>query len=93
MKKLISAIALSAFITPAYAISFTSAITGADMAGMEVTATFEGGLTETLTWSTTSTDASVPFGEGFAGGGFGTNFSFEHQGFTEGNVPPVTLAP
>lgn len=73
-------------------------ITGADMAGMEVTVTFDNNTTETATWITTSTDASVPNGEGFAGGAFGTGWSIQQQGFTQGNIafappPPPVIPP
>lgn len=62
-------------------------ITGADMEGMNVTAFFNG-TSETAVWATTSTDASVASGEGFAGAAAGTGWGLRQQGFTLGNFVP-----
>lgn len=68
----------------ASALQLTSFITGADMAGMQVTATFADSSSETVAWVTTSTDASIPDDEGFAGAATGTNWSLSQQGDTLG---------
>jgi len=69
----------------AFPFPLESVLTGADMAGMEVTVTFEDDSSETAVWETTSTDGSVPFGEGFAGEASGSSWSLSQQGFTFGN--------
>ncbi|MCP4277640.1 MAG: PEP-CTERM sorting domain-containing protein [Gammaproteobacteria bacterium] len=69
----------------AFSMPFTSVITGADMSGMAVTATFADGSTETAIWATTSTNGAIPFGEGYAGAATGTGWSLAQQGFTLGN--------
>ena len=61
-------------------------ITGADMGGIEVTAFFDGGSSETVVWVTTGTDASIPGGEGFSGEAAGTGWTLAQQGFTLGNL-------
>ncbi|MDJ0739254.1 MAG: hypothetical protein QNJ91_06030 [Gammaproteobacteria bacterium] len=52
-------------------------VTGADMAGIEVTAVFADSSSETVTWVTTQPDA---------GAAFGTGWSLSQQGSTLGNV-------
>lgn len=66
-------------------------ITGADMAGMKVTANFSGGGSETATWATTGTDATVLNGEGFKGAASGTGWSLAQQGYTLGNYDGTIL--
>ncbi len=71
-------------------ITYNSVITGADMAGMEVTATFLNGSSETLIWDVISTDLgntgnSVIDHEGFSGGVSGGGWSLTQQGLTLGN--------
>lgn len=61
------------------------AITGADMAGIEVEAFFEDSTSELAIWEVTDTDGSVPNGEGFAGAATGTGWSLGQRGFTQGN--------
>lgn len=77
-------IALSLSFGSASALQLTSFITGADMAGMQVTATFVGGGSETATWVTTSTDGSIADDEGFAGAASGTGWTLSQRGDTLG---------
>jgi hypothetical protein len=77
------------------AMSISSVISGADMVGMGVTATFADASTETAFWQQTGTDASVPLGEGFSGAATSHSFVLSQQGFTLGNIgssPATTLA-
>ena len=64
-----------------------SSITGADMAGIEVTAFFGGG-SESALWAVTSAGPGGPFGEGFAGAASGTAWTLSQQGYSLGNVDP-----
>jgi len=78
-------------------------ITGADMSGLEVTATFANSDTETFSWSTLTTNlGSVVSGqgagvdniinhEGFSGGVFGTDWSLTQQGYTLANFDGPTI--
>ncbi len=86
MKKIALSLSLLIWGAPAYSLVINDEITGADMAGIEVTAYFSGGDSETVIWATTSTDASVPFDEGFAGGVTGNGWSLSQQGGTLGNI-------
>ena len=61
MKKLILAGILAFFACQANA-GFVQGVTGADMAGMEVTATFADGSTETATWGVIAPGAGGAFG-------------------------------
>lgn len=62
-------------------------ITGADMAGMEVTVTFADGSEDSATWVTTSTAASDPETfEGFAGEAMGIGWTLQQQGRTQGGI-------
>ena len=88
MKKLLLVLSLAVCGTPAYAAVITSNVTGADMAGINVTAYFVGGGSETATWITTSTDGSIAYQEGYAGGAFGTGWSLSQQGDTLGQFGP-----
>ena len=81
----LGALGLQAGGAAAFPFPIESVVTGADMAGMEVTVTFEDESTETAIWETTSTDDSVPFGEGYAGEASGASWSLAQQGFTFGN--------
>jgi hypothetical protein len=70
---------------------FNNDITGADMAGIEVTVGFTTGDYETSTWSVYSTDLGTTGNdiidyEGFSGGASGTNWSLTQSGFTLGNT-------
>ncbi|MFT4746483.1 MAG: hypothetical protein ACI8XG_000556 [Congregibacter sp.] len=77
--------------TQAAVLKFDTSITGVDMAGIKVTATFNDQSSETYTWASIS-DALGTSGnnivdhEGFSGGVTGTNWSLTQQGFTLGNV-------
>lgn len=70
---------------------YNNLVTGADMAGIEVTATLTGGLTETFLWSADpevlgSTGNAIIDHEGFSGGvSSGTGWSLSQQGYTLGN--------
>jgi hypothetical protein len=70
---------------------FNNDITGADMAGIEVTVGFTGGGFESSFWSVYSTDLgtsgnNVIDHEGFSGGATGTGWSLSQSGFTLGNI-------
>jgi hypothetical protein len=71
-------------------LTFDTSITGADMIGIGVTATFADNSTETIFWESISTDLGnsgndVIDYEGYKGGVIGTNWSLTQQGFTLGN--------
>ncbi|GAB2694074.1 PEP-CTERM sorting domain-containing protein [Aliiglaciecola aliphaticivorans] len=71
-----------------------SNITGADMAGLEVTALFGDGSSEVVTWSAypdviLGTGDPIADAEGFSGGVTGTGWSLTQQGFSSGNVSPA----
>ena len=68
--------------------SIISNVTGAEMAGIEVTAIFTNRAPEMATWTTTGTDASIPYQEGFSGGAFGDGWSLRQQGDTFGEYGP-----
>ncbi|MFV0277078.1 MAG: hypothetical protein ACK5HY_07825 [Parahaliea sp.] len=76
--------ALLSWASSTAALPFNDVITGADMAGIQVTAFFNG-ASESATWATTSTDDSLPSGEGFAGQATGSGWSLAQQGYTLGN--------
>ncbi len=93
MKKLVVFLVLLLSGGGASAVQLISIITGADMAGMEVTATFSNGNTETATWIVTDVPATpVPAGssvgdfEVYAGGAFGNGWSLTQRGETFGDV-------
>ncbi|WP_339726253.1 PEP-CTERM sorting domain-containing protein [uncultured Paraglaciecola sp.] len=89
MKKLLLLGFLSMFGASQAHASFTSIITGADMAGLQVTANFTGGLTETLTWQVISTGTGLTDTvslEGEEGGVNGSMFSLTQKGDSIGNV-------
>lgn len=73
-----------AWALPSYAF-FEPTITGADMAGMEVTATFADSSTEIITWVTTSAVCGAD-GEGCSGEAAGTSWTLAQRGFTLGNL-------
>lgn len=80
----------TSWISQAGIINFDTSITGADMVGISVTATFADNSYETLTWSSISSilgssGNDIIDHEGFSGGVFGTNWSLTQQGFTLGN--------
>jgi hypothetical protein len=85
MKKFLPAILLSVCVSPAFSAPIIDVITGADMSGMDITANFEDGHSETLEWSVISTDAAVLYGEGYKGGVSSSSFSLTQQGYTYGN--------
>ncbi|GAC16439.1 PEP-CTERM sorting domain-containing protein [Aliiglaciecola lipolytica] len=71
-----------------------SNITGADMAGMQVTALFGDGTSETGIWSAfpdvvLGTGNDVLDAEGFSGGVVTSSWSLTQQGFSSGNVSPT----
>lgn len=91
-KKLGLALSLlsTSWISQAGVINFDSGITGADMAGISVTATFADNTYETLTWSSIAqvlgnSGNDIIDHEGYYGGVFGTNWSLIQQGYTLGN--------
>lgn len=75
MKKLLLLGFLSMFVGSQAQAGFISVINGADMAGIEVTATFADASTETLTWEALSSDS---------GGVSGTGWSLTQEGETFG---------
>lgn len=83
----ISFAAMSYFANATLVVS-DSPITGADMAGIEVTAFFGNGESDTQTWSVLSTDDTVLYGEGFSGGVQTSDWSLTQQGFTIGGINP-----
>lgn len=89
MNKLLGVLSLFIWANPVFSSLITSNVTGADMAGIEVTAYFAGGGSETVTWLATSTDNSIPFQEGYAGGVTGTGWALAQQGNTFGDVTPA----
>jgi len=89
MKKLILVSFLTMFIGNSANASIISIITGADMAGMEVTVTFDGGLTETVVWDVISAGNGLTDtvnSETASGGVTGLGFSLTQQGNSLGNV-------
>lgn len=82
MKKLLG-LGFAAVIFAGHAnAGFIRIVTGADMAGIEVTAVFPGGLVDVITWQTLATDAGVPDLEGFSGGASGRGWELTQQGDT-----------
>ena len=79
--------AMSCFASATLVVS-ESPITGADMAGIQVTAFFGNGDSDTQTWSVLSTDDTVLYGEGYSGGVDGGDWLLTQQGYTIGNVNP-----
>jgi hypothetical protein len=72
-------------------LTFDTSITGADMAGINITATFADNSTESLIWQSISTNLGntgndVIDYEGYSGGVTGAGWSLIQQGFTLGNV-------
>lgn len=93
MNKLILASFLTMFISSSSnaGFVFSNDITGADMAGIEVTVGFTGGSSESSFWSTYTTDLGttgnvVVDNEGLSGGATGTNWSLSQSGLTLGNI-------
>ncbi len=93
MKRLVVFLVLLLSGASASAVPIISIITGADMAGMEVTANFSNGTSETATWVVTNVPPTpVPPGspvgdfEVYAGGAFGSGWSLTQQGETFGDV-------
>ncbi|MBU2880320.1 MULTISPECIES: PEP-CTERM sorting domain-containing protein [Aliiglaciecola] len=69
-------------------------ITGADMAGIEVTALFGDGTSESGIWSAfpdvvLGTGDPIADAEGFSGGVVTSTWSLTQQGFSSGNVSPA----
>lgn len=89
MKKFLLLGFLSMFGASQANAGFIQTVTGADMAGMQVTVNYLGGFSETLTWEVTSVgngltdNASL---ETAIGGVTGTGFSLSQQGDSQGNV-------
>jgi hypothetical protein len=89
VKKLILVSFLTMFIGNSANASFVSIITGADMAGMDVTVTFDSGLTETVTWDVISAGNGLTDTvnlETAYGGVTGSGFSLTQQGNSLGNI-------
>lgn len=80
MKKLLLLGFLSMFGASQAHAGFISIVDGADMAGIEVTATFSDASTETLTWAALTADS---------GGVSGTAWSLEQVGETFGELGPL----
>ncbi|GGF67571.1 hypothetical protein [Alteromonas lipolytica] len=85
MKKFVLALVVALFACGQANASFISTVTGADMAGMEVTVTFEDNSSETLVWQTFTQDPSVDYLEGFSGGVQSNNWSLVQAGDSIGN--------
>lgn len=73
-----------------------NSITGADMAGMQVTATFADNSTESFVWNSLSSNLGTTGNdiidhEGFSGGVFGSNWSLTQQGYTLGEYDNGTV--
>lgn len=86
-KLMVGAVLLSASLSSQAGI--ISSITGADMTGISVTATFADFTSETLLWNPISTTLGTSGNniidhEGFSGGVFGTDWSLIQQGYTLG---------
>lgn len=89
MKKFLLLGFLSMFGTSQAHAGFINTVTGADMAGLQVTATFAGGATETLIWHMTSPGSGLTDTislESEIGGVFGSMFTLSQQGDSQGNV-------
>jgi hypothetical protein len=89
VKKLILVSFLTMLIGNSANASIISIITGADMAGMEVTVTFDGGSTETVIWDVISAGNGLTDTvnlETASGGVTGSGFSLTQQGNSLGNV-------
>lgn len=85
-----AALLTTSLVSQASVISFDTSITGADMAGMEVVATFADGSTESVIWGAIgvtpgNTGNAVVDAEGLSGGVFGTGWSLVQQGYSLGN--------
>ena len=65
MKRAGLLIALLLWGTSAYSMAIRVAVTGADMAGMEVTATFQDGTTDTAVWAATGMRSGAASGNGW----------------------------
>lgn len=89
MKKLLLLGFLSMFGASQAHASFVNIITGADMSGLQVTANFSGGVTETLTWQVISAGTGLTDTvslESEEGGVLGTMFSLTQKGDSQGNI-------
>ena len=73
--------------------SYISAVTGADMVGMEVTVTYTDTTTETLVWDMISMDPNQPYNEGYSGGVSGATWSLTQQGDSISETPPGANLP
>lgn len=76
------------WVSSAAALPINPVVTGADMAGINVTA-FYGGGSDSATWGVTSAGPGGPYGEGFSGAASGADWLLSQQGYTEGNFDPV----
>lgn len=92
-KKLALALGLlsTSCISQAGILKFDTSITGADMGGIQVTATFADNSYETVSWDSISsvlgnTGNDIVDHEGYSGGVFGTDWSLTQKGYTLGNV-------
>lgn len=89
-------ILLSTSLFSQAAVIYQTDITGADMAGIEVTVNFASGGSETQLWSVISTALGTTGNtiidhEGFSGGVTGTGWSLTQSGFTLGEVDAGTF--
>ncbi|MBU3004325.1 hypothetical protein [Paraglaciecola arctica] len=80
MKKLLLLGFLSMFVGTQAHAGFISIVNGADMAGIEVTATFSNSTTETIVWEAQSADS---------GGVSGTDWSLSQVGDSFGELGPL----
>lgn len=76
-------------------LKFDTTITGADMAGLEVTAHFLGGGSETFIWTVLSTTLlpgnDIEAHEGYSGGVSGSGWSLTQSGYTLGEFNAGTV--
>jgi hypothetical protein len=89
MKKFLLLSFLSFFAASQANAGFIKTITGADMAGIEVTVTYASNPSETLTWQVISAGNGLTDTvnlEFAVGGVTGTGFTFTQQGDSQGNI-------
>jgi hypothetical protein len=86
----------TSLVSQAGVIAYENTITGLDMVGINVTATFGNGTKESFLWEAIGTTLnpgsnSVIQAEGLSGGVAGTGWSLQQQGFTLGNYNDGTI--
>lgn len=91
VKKLILSVFLITFCRSALAgVIYNTDLTGADLSGLQVTANFINGASETLLWQTFFTNLGdsgndIADHEGFSGGVIGGGWGLSQQGYTLGD--------